>query len=220
MKLGILSEMDNARAYLAMTFFPDSIVFIGGTNCWDNVYKSVEKYDLCEEKWYKLSKLKYARYGHSACTINQRYIFIAGGCDRFYSILNCELYDRQSKKWCNYGQMLKPAQKCHALPYKDDIFVVGAKDTSVQIFNFEKKHWRFGNKLNYVSSKKGCKLCTFDDKLIAMNRDDISKYEIYDDRENRWYGTDIRNHPINKIYPKAFMHSDEIFDWFHLGRRY
>eukprot|EP01083_Nonionella_stella_P079546 218335_1 len=220
MKLGILSEMENARAYLAMTFFPDSIVFIGGTNCWNDVYKIVEKYDLVEQKWQRLKSIHYPRYGHSATTINERYIFIAGGCDRFYSIMNCELYDRKYNKWHKYGSMLKPAQKCHTLKYKDDIFVVGAKDRTVQIFNFEKKQWRFGNKLNYVTSKRGCKLCTIDYKLIAMNKDDITQYQIYDENCNRWYTTSIREHPINKLYPPSFMHCDEIFDWFHLGRRY
>ena len=88
------------------------------------------------------------------------------------------------------------------------------------MFNFEKKQWGFGSKLNEVSSKKGSKLCTLDYKLIAMNRDDITTYEIYDDAANRWYLTDIRSHPIHRLYPQTFMHSEDVFDWFHLGRRY
>lgn len=146
---------------------------------------------------------------------------MTGGCDRFYPVMNCELYDRKSNTWTQYSSMLKPMPKCNILRFKEDIYAIGAKDKTVQIFNFEKKQWRFGASMNGISSKRGCKLCTFDYKLIAMNKDDICKYEIYDENSNRWYSTNIRNHPIHKLYPKPFMHSNEnIFDWFHLGRRY
>ena len=220
MKLEILSEMENPRAYLSMTFYPDCLMFIGGTNCWSSVYGITEKYDLLEHQWFKCKKLNYPRYGHGNITINERYIFVTGGCDRFYDIMNCELYDRKYDKWIEYSSMLKPVQKCNVLKFHDDIFVIGGKDRTVQIFNYEKKFWRFGPKLNDITSKRGSKLCTFDYKLIAMNKDDITKYEIYDKSSNRWYCTNIRNHPIHKIYPKPFIHSDNIFDWFHLGRRY
>ena len=208
------------RAYPSMVFFPDSLILIGGTNCWKDVYGVVEQYDFLKQKWNRLNKLKYPRYGSCAVTIQEKYIFVCGGCDRFYPIMNAEIYDRKIKKWNSYPSMLKPAQKCHVLKFKEDIYAIGAKDKSVQIFNFEKKQWRFGADRNDISSKRGCKLCTFDYKLIAMNKDDINKYEIYDENANRWYSTNIRNHPVTKIYPKPFMHSNEIFDWFHLGRRY
>ena len=150
-----------------------------------------------------------------------RYIFVTGGCDRFHPVMNCELYDRKYNQWTEYSSMLKPIPKCHVLKYKDDIFAIGAKDNTVQIFNYVKKQWRFGADLNGISSKRGCKLCTFDYKLCAMNKDDICKYEIYDENCNRWYSTNIRNHPIHKLYPKPFiLQNDDIFDWFHLGRRY
>merc|ERR1711933_499961 len=182
MKLGILSEMENPRAYLSMAFYPDSIVFIGGTNCWNEVYGIVEKYDLLEQQWHRLKSLKYPRYGHHAITINERYIFVTGGCDRFYPAMNCELYDRKYNQWNDYGSMLKPALRCNVCKYKNDIFVIGARDQSVQIFNYEKKQWRFGSKLNSFTSKKGGKLCTFDYRLIAMDKDDITKYQIYDEQ--------------------------------------
>ena len=122
--------------------------------------------------------------------------------------------------------MLLPLQKCYALKYKQEIFVVGAKNRNVQIFNIYNKKWKFAPKLNYIYNK-GCKLCTFNYKLIAMNKTNISKYEIYDEYSNRWYATDIRNHPINALYPKPFnfnksnnINDDIIYDWWHLGRRY
>jgi len=220
MKLGILSEMRHPRAYLSMAFFPDSLLFIGGTNCWDKVYSGVESYDLLDRKWRRLHRLTHARYGHHALTINERYIFCVGGCSRFYSAMNCELYDRKADAWTEYSSMLAPANKCHALKFKHDIFVVGAKDRTVQIFNFEKKQWRLGQRLHAASSKKGCKLATFDYKLVAMDRDDISRYQIYDERTNRWYASSIRKQPLMALYPRAFEHCEEVTDWFHLGRRY
>jgi len=218
MKLGILSEMENPRAYLSMHFYPDSIVFVGGTNCWQNVYKTVERYDLLEHKYKSCASLQFARYGHGGITINERYLFVAGGCDRFYSILNCELYDRKTNQWSTYSSMLQAANKANVIKYKDDIFVVGAKSRQCQIFSFEKKKWRFAPKLNRVHNH--AKFCTFDYRLIAMDRNDISRYEIFDEASNRWYSTDIRNHPVLALYPKPFMHSKNVLDWFHLGRRY
>jgi len=220
MKLGILSEMRHPRAYLSMAFFPDSLVLIGGTNCWDKVYSGVEQYDLLDKQWRRLHRLHHARYGHHALTINERYIFVAGGCSRFYSVMNCELYDRKADAWREYSSMLAPANKCHALKFKHDIFVVGAKDRSVQIFNFEKKQWRLGQRLNAATSKKGSKLATLDFKLVAMDRDDISLYQIYDERTNRWYSSCSRRQPLMALYPKPFMHAGEVTDWCHLGRRY
>lgn len=135
--------------------------------------------------------------------------------------MNPEIYDRKTGRWSSYPSMLKPALKCHALKFKDDIFVVGARDDTVQVFNVYQKKWRLAGKLNRGNeSSKGTKLCTFDYKLVAMKRDDISKYEIFDEQSNRWYLTDIRNHPVRKLYPPDFEHCDDIFDWFHLGRRY
>ena len=209
------------RAYPSMVFFPDSLVLIGGTNCSKEVYGVVEQYDFLKQRWNRLNKLKHARYGSAAVTIQEKYIFVTGGCDRFYPVMNAEIYDRKSKKWNVYPSMMKPAQKCNALKYGDDIFVIGSKDDTVQIFNVYQKKWRLAANMNRAAmSNKGTKLCTFDYKLIAMNRDDISKYEIYDSCSNRWYLTNLRNHPVHKIYPKPFMHSDDIYDWFHLGRRY
>lgn len=220
MKLGILSEMRHPRAYLAMAFFPDSLVFVGGTNCWDKVYSGVESYDLLERKWKRLQRLNHARYGHHALTINERYIFVTGGCSRFYSVMNCEVYDRKADAWTEYSSMLAPAHKCHALKFKEDIFVVGAKSRMVQIFNFEKKVWRMGQRLNATTSVRGCKLATIDYKLVAMDRDDISLYQIYDERTDRWYSSGIRAQPLMSLYPPPFMHSEEVTDWFHLGRKY
>jgi len=220
MKLGILSEMQSPRAYLSMHFYPDSIAFVGGTNCWQHVYKTVEMYDLLERRWHKWPSLKYPRYGHGGVTINERYMFITGGCNRFYSVMNCELFDRKEGKWSTYSSMLQPVQNANVVKYKHDLFVVGSRSRECQIFSLEKKQWRFGPKLNHCSSKKGRKFCTIDYRLIAMDKDDISTYEIYDENSNRWYATDIRNHPVSKLYPKPFMHSSNIFDWFHLGRKY
>eukprot|EP01083_Nonionella_stella_P023635 65398_1 len=221
MRLGPVDEMPIPRAYPSMVFFPDSLILIGGTNCWKDVYGVVEQYDFLKQRWNRLSRLRYPRYGSCAVTIQEKYIFITGGCDRFYPIMNAEIYDRKSKRWSTYPSMLKPAQKCHALKYKDDIFVVGAKDNTVQVFNVYEKKWRLAGSLNNADkTNKGTKLCTFDYRLCAMNRNDISKYEIYDAGSNRWYATDCRNHPIHAIYPKSFMHNTQIYDWFHLGRRY
>ena len=132
MRLSWLNEMENPRAYLAMTFFPDSLLLIGGSNCWDRVYSRVEQFDLTTNRWQRLASLNCARSGHSAVTINERYVFVTGGCDRFHSVMSCELYDRKSNQWTMHGSMMKPVQKCHALKYKDDLFVVGAKDRTVR----------------------------------------------------------------------------------------
>uniref|UniRef100_A0A7S0TBZ4 Uncharacterized protein n=2 Tax=Elphidium margaritaceum TaxID=933848 RepID=A0A7S0TBZ4_9EUKA len=221
MRLGPVGEMPIPRAYPSMVFFPDSLVLLGGTNCWKEVYGVVEQYDFLKQKWNRLQKLHYPRYGSAAVSIQENYIFVTGGCDRFYPVMNAEIYDRKTQKWNILPSMLKPVQKCHALKFKDEIFAVGAMDNTVQVFNIYEKKWRLTASLNNAQNcSKGVKLCTIDYKLVAMNRDDISKYEIYDEGSNRWYLTDIRNHPISKLYPKPFMHCRNIFDWFHLGRRY
>jgi len=140
MRLGPVDEMPIPRAYPSMVFFPDSLILIGGTNCWKDVYGVVEQYDFLKQKWYRLNKLRYPRYGSCAVTIQEKYIFVAGGCDRFYPVMNAEIYDRKIKKWNSYPSMIKPAQKCHALKYQDDIFVIGAKDNTVQVFNIYEKN--------------------------------------------------------------------------------
>ena len=140
---------------------------------------------------------------------------------RFYPAMNPEIYDRKTGRWSSYPSMLKPAQKCHALKFKDDIFVVGARDDTVQVFNVYAKKWRAAGKLNDgQAASRGTKLCTFDYRLVAIKKDDISKYELYDPQSNRWYLTDLRNHPVHQLYPAKFRHSEDVFDWFHLGRRY
>ena len=88
MRLGPLDEMPLPRAYPSMVFFPDSLVLIGGTNCWKDIYGDCEQYDFLKNKWNRLKKLKYPRYGCGAVTISEKYIFITGGCNRFYPILN------------------------------------------------------------------------------------------------------------------------------------
>ncbi len=136
MRLGPVDEMPIPRAYPSMVFFPDSLILIGGTNCWKDVYGVVEQYDFLKQKWNKLSKLKYPRYGSAAVTIQEKYIFLTGGCDRFYQIMNAEIYGRKIKKWNQYPSMLKPVQKCNGIKYKDhDIYIIGAKDNTVQVFN-------------------------------------------------------------------------------------
>ena len=73
MQLGILSEMENPRAYLSMAFYPDCIMFIGGSNCWNNVYGTTEKYDLLEHRWVKCCSMIHPRYTHGNITMNERY---------------------------------------------------------------------------------------------------------------------------------------------------
>lgn len=83
MRLGPVDEMPIPRAYHSMVFFPDSLVLIGGTNCWKDVYGVVEQYDFLKQKWHRLKSLRFPRYGAAAVTIQERYIFVAGGCDRY-----------------------------------------------------------------------------------------------------------------------------------------
>jgi len=221
MRLGPVDEMTVPRAYPSMVFLPDSLLLIGGTNCWSEVYGAVEHYDFLTQKWRRLKGLKHARYGHAAVTLQEQFVFVCGGCDRFYAVCNAEMYDRKTGKWTECGSMLKPSQMCNALKFREEIFVVGAKDDTVQVWNVQKGGWRLAGKLNDGrSARKGVKLCTMDYKLVAMHCDDVTKYEIYDDRSDRWYLTAVRNHPVHKLYPNEFMLGDQIFDWWHLGRRY
>ncbi len=70
-----------------------------------------EQYDFLKQQCNKLPKLKYPRYDSAAVTIQEKYIFIAGGCDRFCSIMYAEIYDRKINKWNLCPSMLKPVQK-------------------------------------------------------------------------------------------------------------
>lgn len=240
MKLSPVTEMPLPRAYPCMVFFPDSLVLIGGTNCWEEVFSTVDQYDFLAQTWERLPKLHNARYGASAVTLDERYIFVAGGCDRMYPVMESEWYDRKKRRWMCVGSLLQPQQRCHSLRYMDDVLLVGSHSRVVQKFDVVKQHWSFAGQLNY-SYSSGVKMCTFDYRLIAANRKNIiSHYEIFDHQSLQWICTNARSHPVMKLYPFDLKSSldgcysssvllgnvsedvdDEIFgEWYHLGRRF
>ena len=222
MKLGPVCEMPLPRAYPSMVFFPDSLILIGGTNCWEDVFNNVSQYDFLEQRWYKWPKLINNRYGHNSITLDEKYIFVVGGCNRNENILNTEWYDRSKKKWEIIGKLKSPMNKCHCLRYNNsDIFVTSHLNKIVQKFDLNKQKYTLTKPLNYIYPN-GNKLCTFDYKLLCLSKTNIYSYEIYDKNTNEWIFTNSKLHPIhpfNKLYTKKFK-KQKILDWYHLGRRY
>lgn len=49
------------------------------------------------------ANMKYARHGHSACAVGDRYIVVTGG--RIGSGTTCEIYDINTNKWSDLPEM-------------------------------------------------------------------------------------------------------------------
>ena len=180
--------------------------------------------DNDDDSGYELiiPKLKNARYGHSATIVEDRSILVAGGCNQCYSVLDCEMYFRAEGVWKTIGKLEEPMQNCQSLRYCfEKIVMVGGNTKQVQHFEISKNIWTIGRKLN-LKYKNGTKICTINGKLIAAERTNLSRYEIYDKCDDRWILTNSKNHPLDGFhyYPNTFDVSTEIIDWYHLGRRY
>ena len=199
------------------------IVLSGGTNCWENVFKSVYRYDFIDNKLYDIPSMKNERYGHSMISMLNRYLFIVGGCNRDDNVLQTEFYDRMKNKWDhNIGNILKPMNRCQCLRYENNIYLVSNLNKYTQYYDINNQKWYNTGDLNYYYPN-GNKLTTFDYKLLCMSKTNIYNFEIFNQNTGKWVYTDIKNHPIytiNNNYTNNDIKKVKIIDWYHLGRRY
>ena len=120
--------------------------YVFGGNDGKQAISCVEYYDRAEHNWKFLSYMNISRECFSYCLIEQRYIFVFGGCNE--DILDSiERYDIIYDKWklldCKMKRPLKDATAC-AID-NNRIVLIGGNDTvfhkCVDLFDIENKNW-------------------------------------------------------------------------------
>ncbi|ETO04242.1 hypothetical protein RFI_33156, partial [Reticulomyxa filosa] len=210
------------RAYCSMVFWPDSLMIIGGYNGWDKILSDCAQYDFLKNKWYRCNKLLYPRYRSSAITIDDKFIFLTGGCDKKFSILDTEWYDRNNKQWINIGHLLFPSQRSHSIKFHDLIYLVSSNSNIIQFYDLIKQSWFIhkSHTLHYSYSLPKFSIHNDGDLLICSNKTNLHSYQIFDLQTHSWIATTYRNHPVHAFYPFPLIQDLQVIDWFSLGRRF
>ncbi|ETO26737.1 hypothetical protein RFI_10399, partial [Reticulomyxa filosa] len=98
-----IDSKNPARSMCSMVIFPDCLMLIGGTNHWGNTFADVHQYTYMDNEddhdhaaaslrhskaqtWSVCPSLLHARYAADAITIDERFVFVAGGCNRHFPV--------------------------------------------------------------------------------------------------------------------------------------
>ena len=86
-----LPNPTTVRRYPSLVNFCNDYIFvIGGQSPDDSeqVYDTVEKFDIKEEKWSSAPSMKLTRLSHSSCTLSNKWIYTFGGYDKDFKFID------------------------------------------------------------------------------------------------------------------------------------
>ena len=124
------------------TVFQGKIVITAG-NTYNDSLKSVEAYDLHENKWTYLSDMNKRRYDHSSVTIGKK-LFVIGGYDKVCS----EVYDSISRNFTMFNLMLPYTSSYYTIKTmsfnsKIVVFCVcsSSNPSKLYVYNVDEPNW-------------------------------------------------------------------------------
>ena len=178
-KEGIWEEkqaMNFRRCAHAAVGTEDTLFVLGGKSAFpdkDGVpLDSVECYDTEIDRWNVKSHMPAKLYHHDAVLVNEN-IYVIGGINETNEVQDHFLcYSIELDQWSTLETPMHHARaEFGATLNNNEIFVIGGTDgnmnlTSVEIYNFDRKKWRFGP--DFYEDRKSQKAFSFNNSVYIM----------------------------------------------------
>jgi N-acetylneuraminic acid mutarotase len=85
--------------------------------------------DADRNEWHTIAKMNVKRQGHSATTLANGHVIVAGGWDdRSKSVRSAEMYDASANKWVSIDDMIDAHGYHAAAAQNDTVYVLGGRD--------------------------------------------------------------------------------------------
>lgn len=131
-------------------------VYLIGGMIRNEVYNTVQRYNIKKQSWESVSSMHERRYHHAAVNYKDRYIYVFGGIegvaliDRIYKS-TVERYDPQQDSWSYVASMQQPRCNGLACVFADKIFVMGGESAECacaprcEIYDPVTDEWQMGS---------------------------------------------------------------------------
>ena len=141
-----VEKMNESKMFVGCAVYQGRVVVSGGCLYEGlNTTSSVEAFDPLANKWSRMPSMLESRYGHSSVSIRNK-LFIIGGSRGFDTVLLCEVFDSESKRFVFLKQT--PTSTTFNLENKVATFSIGRKlvtigslSSTALYYDEEKNKW-------------------------------------------------------------------------------
>jgi N-acetylneuraminic acid mutarotase len=128
-------------AFFAITRSGDNGALVTGGKSGNTVLRSAESFDSLTKTWSEVSDMTEARWHHSAVTLLDGRILVAGGWDQSNQpLLTVELYDPAQDQWTNTGDLHHPHGHDIAIVLEDGrVLLTGSE--GAELYDPEQGSW-------------------------------------------------------------------------------